>query len=132
MNLNDSETIHDAITSWTENINAKNFTVCAMQSGRKSNNFNPFAIVDWIAYQGAPPEGMTGEIKMQKWWSGTNCADVTFPKVGLATFSFFPERIDGNFLNLFSHAAWNYFAIIGQKGGNKCIKVKMPQSVKQC
>ena len=53
-----------------------------MQSGRKSKNFNPFATVDWMAYQGAPPEGMTGEIKMQKWWSGTNCADVTFPKVG--------------------------------------------------
>ncbi|XP_020609571.1 uncharacterized protein LOC110048125 [Orbicella faveolata] len=80
MNLNDSKTVHDAITSWTENINTRNFTVCAMQSGRKSKNFNPFATVDWMAYQGAPPEGMTGEIKMQKWWSGTNCEDVTFPK----------------------------------------------------
>ncbi|XP_020609566.1 uncharacterized protein LOC110048119 [Orbicella faveolata] len=80
MNLNDSETVHDVITSWTENINTKNFTVCAMQSGRKSKNFNPFATVDWMAYQGTPPKGMTGEIAMQKWWSGTNCADVTFPK----------------------------------------------------
>ena len=67
MNLNDSETVHDAITSWTENINTKNFTVCAMQSGRKTKNFNPFATVDWMAYQGAPAQGMTGEIKMQKW-----------------------------------------------------------------
>ena len=82
MNLNDSATVHDAITSWTENINTKNFTVCAMQSGRKSKNFNPFATVDWMAYQGAPPEGMTGEIKIQNWWSGTNCADVNLPKVG--------------------------------------------------
>ena len=32
--------------------------------------------------RGAPLEGMTGGIKIQKWWSGTNCADVTFPKVG--------------------------------------------------
>ena len=94
MNLNDSETVHDAITSWTENINSKNFTVCPMQSGRKSKNFNPFATVDWMAYQGAPPEGMTGEIKMQKWWSGTNCEDVTFSKVGLAAFLSFPERIN--------------------------------------
>jgi len=51
-----------------------------MQSGRKEENFNPFATIDWIAYQGAPPEGLTGTIQLQKWWSGTNCADVTFPK----------------------------------------------------
>ncbi|KAL9962235.1 hypothetical protein ACROYT_G031317 [Oculina patagonica] len=80
MNLNDSVTVHHAITSWTENVNTENFTVCAMQSGRNGNNFNPFATLDYMAYQGAPPEGMTGIIKIQKWWSGTNCADVTFPK----------------------------------------------------
>ncbi|XP_078383861.1 uncharacterized protein LOC144666332 [Oculina patagonica] len=80
MNLNDSVTVHHAITSWTENVNTESFTVCAMQSGRNGNNFNPFATLDYMAYQGAPPEGMTGIIKIQKWWSGTNCADVTFPK----------------------------------------------------
>ncbi|CAH3162089.1 unnamed protein product, partial [Pocillopora meandrina] len=80
MNLNDSVTVHHAITSWTEKINTQNFTVCAMQSGRNGNNFNPFATVDWMAYQGAPTEGTTGRVKMTKWWSGTNCADVTFPK----------------------------------------------------
>ena len=83
MKLNDSVTVHDAVTSWTENVNSKNFTVCAMQSGRMVKNFNPFATVDWIAYQGAPTEGITGKIKMKKWWSGTNCANLTFPKVGL-------------------------------------------------
>ena len=81
MKLNDSITVHDAVTSWTENINTKNFTVCAMQTGRKEENFNPFATLDWVAYQGAPQEGLTGTIMMQKWWSGTNCGDVTFPKV---------------------------------------------------
>ena len=81
--LNDSVTVHDAVTSWTEEISPENFTVCVMQTGRKQENFNPFATVDWIAYQGAPQEGLTGKIKLQKWWSGTNCADVTFPKVGL-------------------------------------------------
>ncbi|PFX11614.1 hypothetical protein AWC38_SpisGene24579 [Stylophora pistillata] len=80
MNLNDSKTVHDAITSWTENVNTQNFTVCAMQSGRKRKNFNPFATVNWLAYQGAPPHGMTGQIMMQGWWSGTNCADLNFPK----------------------------------------------------
>jgi len=115
MNLNDSETVHDAITSWTENINTKNFTVCAMQSGRKRKNFNPFATVDWMAYQGAPPEGMTGEIKMHKWWSGTNCEDVNFPKVGLAAFSSFPERSDGKFLNLILYVSWNSCVIMCHK-----------------
>ncbi|XP_022777435.1 uncharacterized protein LOC111318833 [Stylophora pistillata] len=80
MNLNDSDTVHHAITFWTEKVNNQNFTVCAMRSGRNGNNFNPFATIDWMAYQGAPPEGMTGRIKMTKWWSGTNCADVTFRK----------------------------------------------------
>ena len=80
--LNDSVTVHDAVTSWTEKINTKNFTVCVMQTGRKEEALNPFATIDWVAYQGAPPEGLTGSIKMQKWWSGTNCADVTFPRVG--------------------------------------------------
>jgi len=61
----------------------QNFTVCALQSGRNGNNFNPFVTLDWMAYQGAPPEGLTGIIKMQKWWSGTNCADVNFSKVGV-------------------------------------------------
>ena len=87
MNLNDSVTVHHAITSWTENVNTQNFTVCAMQAGRNGYNFNPFATLDWMAYQGAPSEGMTGIIKIPKWWSGTNCADVTFPKVMLISRS---------------------------------------------
>ena len=81
--LNDSETVHDAVTTWTEDVNTINFTVCAMQAGRNTKNFNPYATVDWMAYQGAPSEGMAGAVKIQKWWSGTKCADVTFPKVGL-------------------------------------------------
>ena len=81
MNLSDSVTVHRAITSWTENVNTRNFTVCAMQSGRNGNNFNLFATVDWMAYQGATPEVITEIISIKKWWSGTNCEDVTFPKV---------------------------------------------------
>ena len=66
MKLNDSETVHDAVTSWTESVTTKNFTVCVMQTGRNSEErFNPFATVDWLAYQGAPPNGMTGTIKIQ-------------------------------------------------------------------
>ena len=50
-------------------------------TGRKEEGANPFATIDWVAYQGAPPEGFAGTVKLQKWWSGTNCADVTFPTV---------------------------------------------------
>ena len=83
MSLNDSVTVHHVVTSWTENVNVQNFTVCARQTGRNGNNFKLLATFDWIAYQGAPPEGLTGMIPIQEWWSGTNCADVNFPKVGL-------------------------------------------------
>ena len=86
MKLNDSVTVHDAVTSWTESINAKNFTVCVMQSGRIEESANPFATIDWMAYQGAPTEGSTGTVQLQKWWSGTKCADVTFPKVRTGKF----------------------------------------------
>ena len=81
INLNDSVTVHHAIVSWTENVNTQNFTVCAMQAGRNGKTSYQFATVDWMAYQGAPIEGLTGRVKMQNWWSGTKCADVKFPKV---------------------------------------------------
>ena len=82
MNRNDSVTVHHAISVWTENVNTQNFTVCATQAGRNGKNINPFATVDWMAYQGAPLEGLAGRVKVQNWWSGTKCADVTFPTVG--------------------------------------------------
>ena len=63
-------------------MNTQNFTVCGIQSGRNGKNINRFATVDWMAYQGAPIEGLTGRIKVENWWSGTKCADVTFSKVG--------------------------------------------------
>ena len=84
--LNDAITVHDAVTSWTEKINSNNFTICVMQTGRKEETLNPFATIDWLAYQGAPRDGLTGKVQLQKWWSGTNCADVTFPKVRFETF----------------------------------------------
>ena len=68
MKLNDSVTVHDAVTSWTESINTKNFTVCVMQTRRKEEGANPFATIDWAAYQGVPPEGFTGTVELQNWW----------------------------------------------------------------
>ena len=83
MKLNDSVTVHDAVT--------KNFTVCVMQSGRKEESANPFATIDWMAYQGAPTEGLTGTVQLQKWWSGTKCTDITFPKVRTGKFFYSPN-----------------------------------------
>ena len=37
--------------------------------------------VDWIAYQGAPVGGVTGELRMSQWWTGTTCTTVRFPTV---------------------------------------------------
>ena len=62
-----------------------------MQTGRKQETVNPFATIDWLAYQGAPRDGLTGKVQLQKWWSGTNCADVTFPKVRFETFFYFKD-----------------------------------------
>ena len=76
INLNDSVTVHHAIVSWTENVNTHNFTVCTMQAGRNGKTSSRFATVDWMAYQGAPIEGLAGTVKIQNWWSGTKCADV--------------------------------------------------------
>ena len=81
MKLNDSVTVHDAVTSWTESINTKNFTVCVMQTGRKEEGANLFATIDWVAYQGVPADGLMGTVELQNWWSATNCADVTFPNM---------------------------------------------------
>ena len=66
MSLNDSVTVHHAITSWTESINTRNFTVCAMQSGRNGNNFNPFATIDWMAYQGVTARRNDGKYQDTK------------------------------------------------------------------
>ena len=90
--LNDSVKVHDAVTAWTENISAKNFTVCALQAGRKKEKFTPFASIDWAAYQGGPPEALTGTVNLPKWWSGTNCEKVTFPKVWWEHFKCFTNR----------------------------------------
>ena len=37
--------------------------------------------VDWIGYQGAPVGGLTGEVRVSQWWTGTTCETVNFPSV---------------------------------------------------
>ena len=90
--LNDSVKVHDAVTAWTENISANNFTVCALQAGRKKEKVAPFASIDWVAYQGRHPEALTGTVNLRRWWSCTNCKNVTFPKVCWEHFKCFTNR----------------------------------------
>ena len=37
-----------------------------------------------LAYQGAPDGGVSGEMDMPTWWTGTNCRTVALPPVRLA------------------------------------------------
>ncbi|CAH3019584.1 unnamed protein product [Porites evermanni] len=61
---------------------ANNFTVCVTQAGRnEKRNGETFATVDWLAYQGAPDGGVSGEMDMPTWWTGTSCRTVSLPSV---------------------------------------------------
>ena len=73
--------VHDAVVSWVENVNDDQFTACVMAAGFNERKSNANVTVDWIAYQGAPVGGVTGEVRMSQWWTGTNCETIKFPTV---------------------------------------------------
>lgn len=73
--------VHDASVSWVEDVTNSSFTVCVTLSGRNRFNSRDFATVDWLAYQGAPVGGVTGEIDFNRWWTGTACKTVNLPPV---------------------------------------------------
>ena len=74
--------MHEAVVPWVEDIRDNNFTVCVTQAGRnEKKNGQAFATVDWLAYQGAPDGGVSGEMDMPTWWTGTNCRTVSLPPV---------------------------------------------------
>ena len=67
-----------------EDIKDRNFTVCVTQAGRnekQNHDGQELATVDWLAYQGAPDGGVSGEMDMPTWWTGTNCRTVSLPSV---------------------------------------------------
>ena len=81
-NFTDPAYVHEAIVAWVEAILDSNFTVCVTQAGRnKKNNGETLASVDWLAYQGAPVGGVSGEVDMPTWWTGTACQSVSLPSV---------------------------------------------------
>ena len=81
MDTSDKSYVHDAAVSWIEDVNNDGFTACAMAAGYSERKSYANGTVDWIAYQGAPVGGVTGELRMSQWWTGTTCATVKFPTV---------------------------------------------------
>ncbi|PFX13619.1 RNA-directed DNA polymerase from mobile element jockey [Stylophora pistillata] len=79
-NFSDPSYVHEAVVAWVEDIMENNFTVCVTQAGRnEKKNGKTFASVDWLAYQGAPDGGVSGEMDMPTWWTGTSCRRVSLP-----------------------------------------------------
>ena len=81
MDTSDKSYVHDAAVSWIEDVNNDGFTACAMAAGYSERKSCANGTVDWIAYQGAPVGGVTGELRMSQWWTGTTCTTVRFPTV---------------------------------------------------
>ena len=81
MDTSDKSYVHDAAVSWVEIVNDDQFTACVMAAGFNERKSNANVTVDWMAYQGAPVGGVTGEVRMSQWWTGTTCETVIFPKV---------------------------------------------------
>jgi len=80
VNFSDPAYVHEAVVAWVEEILDNNFTVCVTQAGRnEKRNGETFATVDWLAYQGAPDGGVSGEMDMPTWWTGTTCRTVSLP-----------------------------------------------------
>ena len=73
--------VHDAAVSWIEDVSYEQFTGCVMAAGYNERKSRANVSIDWIAYQGAPVGGVTGEVRMSQWWTGTTCETVSFPSV---------------------------------------------------
>ena len=89
VNYSDASFVHEAVTAWVESVNIIQFTACVTRAGRNDYPADSFASVDWIAYQGAPTGGISGEELFPTWWTGTICQTVTIPSVSILSNFFF-------------------------------------------
>ena len=80
--------VHDADVSWIEDVTYEQFTACVMAAGYNERKSRANVSIDWMAYQGAPEGGVTGEVRMSQWWTGTTCKTVRF-----STVSFPPSSL---------------------------------------
>ena len=88
IDTSDMTYVHDAAVSWIEDVSYEQFTGCVMAAGYNERKSRANVSIDWIAYQGAPVGGVTGEVHMSQWWTGTTCKTVNFPSVSLFTLKF--------------------------------------------
>ena len=88
IDTSDMNYVHDAAVSWIEDVTYEQFTACVMAAGYNERKSRANVSIDWIAYQGAPVGGVTGEVRMSQWWTGTTCKTVNFPSVSLFTLKF--------------------------------------------
>ncbi|CAH3133140.1 unnamed protein product, partial [Porites lobata] len=79
IDTSDMNYVHDAAVSWIEDVTYEQFTACVMAAGYNERKSHANVSIDWIAYQGAPVGGVTGEVRMSQWWTGTTCKTVNFP-----------------------------------------------------
>ncbi|CAH3133210.1 unnamed protein product [Porites lobata] len=79
IDTSDMNYVHDAAVSWIEGVTYEQFTACVMAAGYNERKSRANVSIDWIAYQGAPVGGVTGEVPMSQWWTGTTCKTVNFP-----------------------------------------------------
>ncbi|XP_073250476.1 uncharacterized protein [Porites lutea] len=100
INTSDVNYVHDAAVSWFEDATYEQFTACVMAAGYNERKSRANVSIDWIAYQGAPVGGVTGEVRMSQWWTGTTCKTVNFPSV-----SFFFSKEPSVFVTVAHHHA---------------------------
>ena len=81
IDTSDMSYVHDATVSWVEEVNLDRFTACVMAAGFNDRKSYANVTVDWLAYQGAPVGGVSGEVRISQWWTGTTCEVVKFPAV---------------------------------------------------
>ena len=89
VNYSDASFVHEAAAAWVESVNTTQFIACVTRAGRNDYPADSFASVDWIAYQGAPKGGISGEELFPTWWTGTICQTVTIPSVSILLKFFF-------------------------------------------
>ena len=83
IDTSDKSYVHDAAVSWVEKVSNHQFTACVMTAGFNERKSSANVTVDWLAYQGAPLGGVTGEVRVSDWWTGTTCETVNFPSVSV-------------------------------------------------
>ena len=88
IDTSDMNYVHDAAVSWIEDVTYEQFTACVMAAGYNERKSRANVSIDWIAYQGAPVGGVTGEVRMSQWWTGTTCKTVNFPSVSFFALQF--------------------------------------------